>query len=283
MRFSSYWRNNVLSSCAQDWLDKSRILENLSDFARTQITALDLFFTLPSTNTYLLSSTTSGHVCLAEHQSAGRGRRGKTWVSPLGGNIYLSLRWHFVKAVQELSGLSLVVGLAVAKTLEEYGVPALSLKWPNDVLVNNQKIAGVLVELAGKEGAVVIGIGINGRLSPSHGAGITQPWTDIATHCQQPVQRNVLLALLLETLLTHIARFETFGFSHFQDQWKNWDTLAGKAITLTLADGCFVHGIAQGVDSQGALLVKTPSGQRVYHGGEVSVRRAINKQHKILK
>lgn len=256
-----------------EWLDKTSILKSLSDQIKKQITALELFFTIPSTNTYLLEkSKTSGHVCLAEHQSGGRGRCTRNWVSPLGAGIYLSLRWHFSKPLLELGGLSLVVGLAVIKALEQYGVPALSLKWPNDVLSNHQKIAGILVELAGEhhgKPCAVMGIGVNVALSSEDGQAIKQSWTDVASNSKPPVRRNDLVALLLEALLTELALFERFGFPYFQKEWEKWDMLRGRPITLTFADQRTVSGIAQGIDEKGALLLQTGDTLIAYQGGEV--------------
>lgn len=259
-----------------EWLDKARILRGFSSQIKNQISAIELFPTLPSTNTYLLKeSKISGHVCLAEHQSAGRGRRGKKWISPLGNNIYLSLRWHFSLDAQALSGLSLVVGLAVIKALQQYGVSGLALKWPNDVLSNYKKIAGILIEFGEtqkKSTPVVIGIGINGDLAFEQGKTIEQPWTSLAVLCGKPVKRNALVSLLLEALLTQLALFEEFGFAYFQEEWEKWDGLRGKPVTLTFTDQPVVSGIAQGIDEKGALLLQTGDTLVPFHGGEVSVK-----------
>lgn len=259
-----------------EWLDKTSILKSLSDQIKKQITAFDIFFTVSSTNTFLLEkSKISGHVCLAEHQSAGRGRRNKNWVSPIGAGIYLSLRWHFSKRAFELGGLSLVAGLAVAKSLEQYGVPALSLKWPNDVLSNDQKIAGILVELAGEQAGqscAVIGVGVNSALSSEDGQAIQQSWTDVALSTRAPVSRNVLVALLLETLLKALVPFEAFGFSCFKKEWEKWDSLRGKSVTLAFTNQHVVSGIAQGVDEKGALFLQMGDTFAAYQGGEVHVK-----------
>lgn len=243
-----------------EWLDPKRILAALSPNIQNQVAALDVFVSIPSTNTYLLKSQISGHACLAEHQSQGRGRRGKTWISPLCGNLYGSLRWHFSKTPQELGGLSLVAGLAVIHALQEYGISGLSLKWPNDVWRNHRKLGGILVEFSGEQGGsteAIIGIGVNATKC-----------------CEHPLKRNKLAALLLEALCEHSMQFETFGFSYFQKKWEQWDALAGKNIILTFADGLSMEGMAEGVDERGALLVTQGLERRAYHGGEVSVRSA---------
>lgn len=269
-----------------EWLDKACILQGFSSQIKNQISAIELFPTLPSTNTYLLKeSKISGHVCLAEQQSAGRGRRGKKWISPLGNNIYLSLRWHFSLDTQALSGLSLVVGLAVIKALQHYGASGLALKWPNDVLSNHKKIAGILVEFGEsqeKSTPAVIGIGINGDLSFEQGKSIEQPWTSLAVLCGKPVKRNALVSLLLEALLTQLASFEEFGFACFQKEWEKWDVLVDKNITLLLANSRLVHGIARGVDFQGALIVETEGKRQAYFGGEVSGKRILIENRKAV-
>lgn len=241
-----------------EWLDPQRILKALSPHIQNQLKTLDVFISIPSTNTYLLKSDISGHACFAEHQTQGRGRRGKTWNSPLCGNLYGSLRWHFSKIIPELSGLSLVAGLAVLDTLQAYGVSGLSLKWPNDVWLHGRKLGGILVEFSGDQKGgtteLIIGVGI-----------------DATECCEQPIKRNTLAAWLLETLCRYCIQFETFGFSYFQKKWEPYDALAGKKIILT-ADHQMIEGIAEGVNGQGALLLREGLKQRAYHAGEVSIR-----------
>ncbi len=235
-----------------------------------------------STNSDLLRNAAtlpSGTVLAAEHQTAGRGRRGRGWHAPPGGGLMFSLLWAFPQGTGALSGLSLAVGLAVARALEAAGAPAIRLKWPNDLLVGRgerfAKLGGILIELAGAaNGAAhaVIGIGINVDLRGS-AASIDQPATDLRTLGIYQT-RNALLALLLEHLLAILRTFERSGFAELSEEWNLRHAHAGRLVTLTAEGRTSVEGIATRVDASGALLLETSHGMQAVVSGEVSLRAA---------
>jgi len=195
---------------------------------------------IDSTNSWLMTQARGGmhggSVCLAERQEAGRGRHGRHWVSPFGSNIYLSVLWRYPLAPMELSGLSLACGVAVARALERLGVPSPELKWPNDVLWQGRKLAGLLLEVGGEATGpshVVTGVGINTRLSPQDGEQIDQPWADLAAVPGVPTAcRNRLTALLIGELIAALELFGTRGLAPFATDWSRYDCFRGKSITL---------------------------------------------------
>jgi len=214
-------------------------------------------------------------VCLAEMQSAGRGRRGRAWQSPLGGNVYFSLLKRFRQGMGALAGLSLVAGLATVDALTDCGVPGLGLKWPNDVLADNRKAAGILVELGGEflgPCHAVIGIGINLRLPPE--LPIDQPYVDLTELCGgQAPSRNWVVAQLLTRLVAALDRFAAQGFAAFNDSYARHDLLAGLVVSVSSGD-TRRDGVAAGVDERGALRVHHGGEVAHYDSAEVTVRRA---------
>lgn len=234
---------------------------------------------LGSTNQHLLDKAAllhKGHSCFAEYQTAGRGRRGKKWVSPYGSHLYTSTYWSLDAGIQAASGLSLVIGIAVERTLTDLGIANTQLKWPNDVYVDGKKIAGVLVEIiatAGGECHLVIGLGLNVNMPLQAGLEIDQAWTDISQQLQQPLDRNELAAGYLSHLVKVLTDFEQFGFTHFVEEWNRCDAFKDCPVVLTLGDKQ-KHGIAKGIDHTGALLLDIDGVISPYVGGEVSLRRA---------
>ncbi len=228
-----------------------------------------------STNDLLkqgISDAKSGQVVMAEAQSAGRGRRGRAWVSPFGSSLYFSMLWHFEHGYQAMSGLSLMVGVVLNNTLKQHGVEHCQLKWPNDVYFNAQKLAGILVEVDGQVGAsatAIIGIGVNIQL-PDNVKGIDQAFTDLA-HINSSVSRNALAASLTQNLWDALATFEQSGLRSFIPAWQQADLYINKPVKLLLGERS-VEGVSKGIDHNGALLLETPSGIMTYHGGEISVR-----------
>lgn len=257
-------------------LDSSVILAGLNDKARRLLSGLDILTAVDSTNLYLLQKANagapSGYACLAERQHAGRGRRGRQWLSPFGGNIYLSLLWRFAEQTPALSGLSLAIGIAVTNSLETLGVPGIGLKWPNDILWQGRKLAGILLDTAGEAAGpchVVAGIGIN--VAMPAGAAISQPWVDLREIVGHRIARNALAGRVLQHLLLTLHQFQQNGLAPFLPEWDRLDLLKDKDVTVQLADRT-VTGRAQGVNQQGALLVAHGGVTRAYHSGEVSVR-----------
>ncbi len=251
----------------------------LSGGAREQVSALVLHHQIDSTNSWLLEQADPeapcGTVCLSEQQTAGRGRRGRSWISPFGSNIYLSILWRYALAPVQLSGLSLAAGLAVVRALAQLGIRGMGLKWPNDVIADGRKLAGLLLEVMGEADGpslVVVGVGVNVRMSERQGADIDQPWIDVARlGGAQDCSRNRLAALLIENLVMMLRAFETQGLKPLLDEWRRYDLLHGKRVTL-ISGGRSVEGIHRGVDAQGALLLAQGDAIRAYHAGEISLR-----------
>ena len=234
---------------------------------------------LGSTNQHLLDKAAllqKGHSCFAEYQTAGRGRRGKKWVSPYGSHLYTSTYWSLDAGIQAASGLSLVIGIAVARTLTDLGIVNTQLKWPNDVYVDGKKIAGVLVEIiatAGGECHLVIGLGLNVNMPLQAGLEIDQAWTDINQQLPHSLDRNVLATSYLTHLIKVLTDFESFGFGHFVEEWNCCDAFKDSPVVLTIGHKK-KYGIAKGIDHSGALLLEVDGVISPLVGGEVSLRRA---------
>ncbi|MDO8333003.1 MAG: bifunctional biotin--[acetyl-CoA-carboxylase] ligase/biotin operon repressor BirA [Pseudomonas sp.] len=236
-----------------------------------------LHYQLDSTNAEALRMLGVGgcgpFIVLAEQQSSGRGRRGRKWVSPFAENLYYSLAWPVAGGAPQLQGLSLVVGLAVLQALRAFGLVQAGLKWPNDVLVDGRKIAGVLLELVGDLADlchVVIGIGVNVNML-SEADEITQPWTSLAIASGVAVDRNAFVRELSSQLGLYLHRHQQLGFSAFISEWNQADLWAGRSVTVTTTAQA-THGVVCGVDGTGALILQTESGRQVFSGGEISLR-----------
>lgn len=215
-------------------------------------------------------------VCLAEWQSAGRGRRGRQWISPYGGNLYLSLACVMEEGVLQSGGLSLAIAVAVHRALREAGIDGLGLKWPNDIYFNGRKLAGILLDLAGESGGsyqVITGVGINLRMPDSAGQQIDQPWSDLR-HKQLQLQRNRLAGKLLESLVQVMDIFSREGLAAFAEEWQRYDITADLPVDLYTGKQACVSGVARGIDPHGALLIEQEGGIQAFHAGEVSVRLA---------
>ncbi|MDC8014717.1 biotin--[acetyl-CoA-carboxylase] ligase [Tahibacter soli] len=214
-------------------------------------------------------------VCLAEQQTAGRGRRGRAWQSPPACNVYLSLVKRFDRGMAGLVGLSLAVGVAVAQALEDCGARGIGLKWPNDVLADGRKLAGILVELGGEflgPCHAVIGIGVNVRLPDAARAAIDQAATDLASASSAPTGRNRVVARLLECLVDRLDAFERDGFAACRADYARYDVLRDVPLVATDARGAH-RGIGAGVDERGALRVRDGDAVALFDSAEVTVRR----------
>lgn len=256
-------------------LDKSKILALLAHPKEAQLTVLNV---IDSTNQFIKehqSDLSNGSVCLAEAQTAGRGRLGRRWVSPYGASMYLSMHWTFPAGYQTIGGLSLAVGVAIINALKKIGVADAKLKWPNDIYVLGKKLAGVLIEVEGQIGAAchcIIGIGINVKL-PQTNLPIDQPYIDINSVITKEVDRNEFAAVLIDELLSTLTLFESKGLAPFVAQWRAADVYANQTINLIIGQ-TVTSGIARGISDNGALLVETDIGIRAFQGGEISVRPA---------
>lgn len=233
-----------------------------------------------SSNTLLLQRAALGaplgSVVAVELQSAGRGRLGRAWHSGLGNALTFSLLWRFDCGLNALSGLSLAVGVAIMRALNKAGAQGVGLKWPNDIVCAQGKLGGVLIEAQGDmlgPTAVVIGIGLNCHLPESLARGIDQPACALDELCGQMPERNHLLAMLLLELATVLHQFTQAGFAALRGEWERYHFYQDQDVSLRLADGSEVNGIARGLGDDGTLRLETTQGICSFHSGEVGVRR----------
>lgn len=257
-------------------LDKKRIETNLTSISKALISQLELFSEIDSTNTYLMARAQthapSGCVCFAELQTAGKGRRGRQWISPKGQNIYGSILWRF-HDVSNLNGLSLAIGVGVIRALKKQGVENVNLKWANDIYSNGKKLGGILVEVSthsNGNASAVIGFGLNLAL-PSEIEAITQPYTDLSTVAANlKIERDFLIAELLNELLPIVATFEKQGLCAYLQEWRELDCLNGKIATL-FRNSQALQGIVRGIDDDGLLKLQLENGEiQTFSSGEVS-------------
>ena len=253
-------------------LDKEKILSKLSNEFRSKV-VLEVFDTISSTNDYLLRKEKNKNkdikICIAEEQTKGRGRRGKSWISPKFKNIYFSLN-SFLKK-EDLSGLSIAVALSVSKVLTKINVMSL-IKWPNDLLVGNKKICGILIETAkvGELTKVVIGIGINVNMEYSE--LIDQEWTSVKLEKKQSVDRNSIITEMINQLCITLNKFEQEEFDYFLKRFTSLDLLRDKEFTLK--DKPNETFIGKGIDNKGFLIAQNLKDQRMvkFSSGEVSLK-----------
>lgn len=263
-----------------DLIDEATVRSAMSAAGLSLLSELSVQELIDSTNMEALrrveEGARSGLVCTAEQQTAGRGRRGREWISPFGRNLYVSTVWEFTQGAAALEGLSLAVGVAVAQTLSDLGLPEVQLKWPNDVQHEGKKLGGVLLEMVGDASGhcqVVVGIGINVSMPSVAANAIDQAWTDISamTTSANAPGRNALLSALLDQLLPLLAEFEGGGFTPWREAWQALDAHADKAVIIAKGNDK-TAGVARGVDSRGALQLETSVGVQSVYGGEISLR-----------
>ncbi|APC13919.1 MULTISPECIES: bifunctional biotin--[acetyl-CoA-carboxylase] ligase/biotin operon repressor BirA [Providencia] len=233
-----------------------------------------------STNQYMLEripSLKSGDTCLAEYQSAGRGRRGRQWVSPFGCNLYLSMYWKLDQGPAAAIGLSLVVGIVIAETLNKISQEKVKVKWPNDLYMNDKKLAGILVELTGKTGDaahIIIGIGINIGMNKNNiesSNTITQEWSSLRDEVED-IERNELSVNIIKALRESLVIFENEGLKPFLDRWFKLDNFLNRDVKLLIGND-IITGVERGINEQGALLLQKNNGEIIpYIGGEISLR-----------
>ena len=248
---------------------------------------VDIVLTIGSTNTELLArgaaGAASGTCVAAEMQTAGRGRRGRVWQSKFAGSLTYSLLWRFEKGAAELGGLSLMVGLVLARALRAAGVSDAMLKWPNDVLVNGEKLAGILIETQGDmlgPTVAVIGVGVNIGLPESLKLLIDQPATDVLSHVGKFSSRNDLLALMLRELVVALDQFSQHGFKVFKDDWTTLHALHGQLITVRQSHSADYDAVVKDVGNDGSLIVEPinqPGKRETLTSAEISVRALRDK------
>ncbi len=211
-------------------------------------------------------------VYLAGRQTAGRGRRGRAWQTPPDAALALSVLHAFDRPLASLAPLGLAVALRVAQAVRAAGGPTVGVKWPNDLVVGEAKLGGVLVEVreASPRPVLVLGLGLNRALPDD--ASIDQRWTDLARE-GWAVDAGALVAIVLDALLPALARFDAEGFAPFAADWPEVDVLAGRAVRVQVGEA-WRDGQALGLAPDGGLRVRHPEGDAVHHAGEVSVRVA---------
>ena len=265
------------------WLERDLVLDYLG--SRADGFALEVLDTVESTNTFLQRRVTAElgarsdriHVVAAELQTGGRGRHGRRWHSGLGDSLTFSLLWRFPQGASFLSGLSLAMGVAILRALESAGIPGATLKWPNDVLFNFCKLAGVLIELQGDmlgPTVAVIGVGMNLRLPNTIRARIPQGTTDVFSMTGKMPDRNRMLAALMIELSMALREFEQSGFASFKKEWTSHHLYENKTVMLHLPDGSSQEGRVNGIADDGSLLLSNSSGTHRYTGGELTLRGA---------
>lgn len=262
-------------------LAASKIQAFLDGRTRTLISVLEIHDQIDSTNRYLADypqqAAALGLVCFAEHQTAGKGRRGRQWVSPFGSNIYLSIRWRFQRGYTGITGLSLAIGVAVIRALKQLGFAEVGLKWPNDIYSQGKKLGGILIEVSGESDGpctAIIGLGLNRFLADAAADSITQAWTDLSklTNPTMP-DRNQLAGTLLNHLLAIIADFEQMGLQAYLEEWRHYDCLYNQSATLFIGEQAFT-GVIAGIDDNGLLLISQANGKvNAFASGEVSFHR----------
>lgn len=259
------------------WIDLRQVQAGLGDRARRF--ELEVVDSVGSTNSLLLQKAAlgapHGSCLVTEMQTAGRGRRGREWHASLGGSLTFSLLWRFNQGAGFLSGLSLAVGVALVRALDQSGIAGANLKWPNDILYQYRKLAGILIELQGDmlgPSAAVIGIGLNLKLSETMLDRIDQAVVDVHTITGKVPQRNLILAQLLSNLADVLDEFEEGGFACLRDEWLERHAYHEKAVRLIMPDGGQHDGYLLGVAEDGALLVETAAGKKRYTSGEISLR-----------
>ena len=264
-------------------LGADKILEAVDGDIRDRLRNVEVAWSVGSTNTILLSRPNPPNGCsevmLAEYQTAGRGRRGRAWLAPPGGSICLSLSWTFRDVPADLGSLGLVIGVCELRALRELGLTEARLKWPNDVLVADRKLGGVLIELRAESGGpacVVIGIGLNVALGAPLLERIAQTGvvpTDLVTAGLEQPSRNLVVGRIVTRCIRGLLEFERVGLRPFIDEWRDADALRGRMVDVRGAGGDIARGLARGVDLHGALLVETvDEGLKRFISGDVSVR-----------
>lgn len=264
-----------------DALDSDRIMNLMIPPVRTHVRSVDVAWTVDSTNSVLLARPNPPfgecEVMLAEYQTAGRGRRGRAWLAPPGGSICLSLGWVFREVSKDLGALGLVIGVCALRALRDSGLENVRIKWPNDLMVEDKKLGGILIELRAESAGpayVVIGIGINVSLGANLLEAIGQAGAspiDLATAGMTSISRNAVAAALITQFVRGLLVFEKEGLRPFAEEWRDTDALRGRQIDVHTQEG-IVRGLARGIDLHGALVVETPKGVRRFISADVTVR-----------
>ena len=255
-------------------LDSNVIHAAFNAQTRSHLQSLDILFDVDSTNAWLLKSQHKhAVVCLAERQHAGRGRRGRDWVSPFATNLTMSMGWRFELDITAMSSFSLVCGVAVVRALQKFSVPDLDLKWPNDILCRGKKLGGILIEMRGESGGpceLVIGLGLNVRMPANVGITIDQPWIDLQHH--DAISRNLLAASLVDELIQACIACSNGLVDSYLDEWRQLNAYDNQTVMIQMMDGRTVAGNFADIDESGALLLESKGEIQRFTCGEVSLR-----------
>ena len=262
-----------------DLLNQAEIQSKLSSPVANKLADIRCLQEIDSTNLYAaeLALPQAGEfsLVLAEMQTAGKGRRGRQWVSPYAANVYLSIVWPLQKPLHEAGMLSPMLAISMLTALEELGVSGLSLKWPNDIYCHHKKMAGLLIECSGEISGgckMVIGMGVNVFMSQFENVNIDQQWTDIFSHTQDwQHSRNHVAAMLINNAVVALTQFENNTFDDLVGSWSQWDIMKDKPVELHSAQS-IQTGIARGIDKDGCLLLETSCGLEKISAGDVSLR-----------
>ena len=266
----------MADDASPELLDRDQILNGLSGATRAWLVDLAVFEQIDSTNTYLVNlaqrEDISGRVCLAELQTAGRGRRGRTWLSPVGRNIALSLGRRFSARGEALQSLSLVVGVAVADAVSSFDIPEVRLKWPNDILLGRGKLGGILIELidVGEQPTVVIGVGLNVGSGAQLQGEVDQPVADLLA-VNPRISRDALAAALINSILDYCHEFERSGFGPIRDTWLGLHAYQDCDVEILIGNRA-VRGKVRGVTHTGELELESEGRLLRFNSGEVSLR-----------
>jgi len=262
-------------------LNAVKIRERLAREVREHVARIDAAWSIDSTNTALLARANpedgTAEVLLAEYQTAGRGRRGRAWLAPPGGALCLSISWTFREVPQELGALGLAIGVCALRALRAHGIDTVTLKWPNDLLIDDRKLGGVLIDLRAESAgpaSVVIGVGLNLTLGAALLAQIAQSGpaaSDLSSVVQPLPSRNALAATLVSACVGGLRAFARQGLKPFIEDWRAVDALRGRIVNVSAADGV-ARGVARGIDLRGALMLETREGLRRFFSGDVTVR-----------
>jgi BirA family biotin operon repressor/biotin-[acetyl-CoA-carboxylase] ligase len=260
-------------------VSKEEILQQLASREDHYREHLHVFDEIDSTSNFLSTlgdeNEGCGTVCIAERQTGGRGRRGRSWIATPYSNILMSMAWRYEGGPAMAAGLSLAAGVAVIESLRELGIAGAGLKWPNDVLWQNRKLAGLLLDVRGEDTGptrVVLGLGVNVHLREEDSSRVDQPWADLTSIVGKPVDRNRLAAILIHQLDNMFDQFVRDGLAAFAGRWQQAHVYHGEAVRVLRGNEVF-EGVVVGIDDSGAIQLRDSSGQiHSYHSGEISLR-----------
>ncbi|MGB2739766.1 MAG: bifunctional biotin--[acetyl-CoA-carboxylase] ligase/biotin operon repressor BirA [Cognaticolwellia sp.] len=260
-------------------LNEERIVEQLHQ--QNIHSKVEVHNLIDSTNSYLMrrlpNQNVPGQVCIAEYQSAGRGRRGRQWISPFGSHIYMSMYWYLEQGMSAAMGLSVVAALAVSDAIKALYQVDVELKWPNDIYFNGVKLAGILIDLEGQTMEpchCVIGIGLNIKMPVKSAELVDQPWIDLSSAIGVEIDRNTLTVYIISALLKRLSTHRETGINTMIAEWQAQDFYVNKAVALITGEKV-TRGICRGINAQGALMLEVNGQVSPVYGGEVSLRAAL--------